>query len=205
MRTTALTAEERMRRLKRDQEAYRRRSLMRRSHPRFRRDLTVVPHVFLLPGRTFMATLQQPAEPVLHALQDRAVWTLDTAARLASGRGFLTSPDLTGYLSDDSLRWAIDQQLISAPQSSGLSVEPLFRRPPMLIVHLLNEMPPFLELGSGDRVVPWSRLVQDILGTLGWRPDLLTRLEDDYPRAASEERDRDPVSALASPPGGRHA
>src|SRR4029077_15020028 len=94
-----LTAEERMRQLRRDQAAYRRRSLWRRSHPRFQRDLSILPFVFLLPGRASMATLREPAELVRTALRGRAVWTLDTAAHLVTGQGFLTSHDLTGYLS----------------------------------------------------------------------------------------------------------
>ena len=40
---------------------------------------------------------------------------------------------------------------------------------------------PFIELPSGDRVVSWDFLLQDVMGTLGWRPDLLTRLESTYP------------------------
>jgi hypothetical protein len=175
-----LTTAERWRRYQRDLEAYRRRSLVRRSHPRFRRDLMIVPHLFLLPGKTSMALLLKPEEAVRLALRGRAVWTLDTASRLVSGRGFLTSPDLSGYLTADDLRWAQETGLVGEPQSSGLSVDPLYRRPPMLIAHLGEEIP-WVELPSGDRVVPWDFLAQDILGTLGWRPDLLTRLEATYP------------------------
>lgn len=51
----------------------------------------------------------------------------------------------------------------------------------MLIVHVPDEPPPSVELPSGDRVVPWDFLAQDLMGTLGWRPDLLTRLEATYP------------------------
>ncbi|HEV3074249.1 MAG TPA: hypothetical protein VHB47_07520 [Thermoanaerobaculia bacterium] len=46
-RTTA----ERWARFQRDQETYRRISLARQTYARFRRDLAVVPHVFLLLGR----------------------------------------------------------------------------------------------------------------------------------------------------------
>jgi len=176
-----LTTAERWRRYQRDMEAYRRRHLMRRSHARFRSDLMIVPHVFLLPGKASMALLQKPEDVVRAALQERAVWTLDTAARLVSGRGFLTSPDLTGYLTTADLAWAQAQGLVAPPEQAGLSVEPLYRRPPMLIAHVTEDPPPHLVLPSGERVVSWDFLLRDVMGTLGWRPDLLTRLEATYP------------------------
>ena len=175
-----LTTAERWRRYQRDLEAYRQRSLFRRSHSRFYRDLNIVPHVFLLPGKASMAPLLKSEEAVRTALRGRSVWTLDTAARLVSGRGFITAHDLTGYLSEEELRQAEDQGLIGRPQTAGLSVDPLYHRPPMMIAHV-GEEPPFIELASGDRVVPWEFLQRDLLGTLGWRPDLLTRLEATYP------------------------
>lgn len=180
MSQAPLSTAERWRRHQRDLEAYRRRSLVRRSHSRFRRDLTIIPHLFLLPGKTRMAPLREPAETVRLALRGQAVWTLDTASRLVSGRGFLTSPDLTGYVEETDLERVVKAGLVGEFQTSGLSVDPLYRRPPMLIAHVGAE-PPFIELPSGDRVVPLSFLIQDVLGTLGWRPDLLTRLEATYP------------------------
>jgi hypothetical protein len=175
-----LTTAERWRRYQRDLDAYRQRSLFRRSYSRFRRDLDIVPHIFLLPGAARIAPLGEAEEAVRIALRGKAVWTLDTAARLVSGRGFLTSADLTGYLSKEDLRAVRDAGLIGEPQPSGLSVDPLYQRAPMLIAHL-DENVPHIELPSGDRVVPWDFLARDILGTLGWRPDLLTRLEATYP------------------------
>jgi hypothetical protein len=176
-----LTTEERWRRYQRDLVAYRRRSLVRRSHPRFRRDLDIVPHIFLLPGKASMAALQQPEETVRQALKGRAIWTLDTAARLVSGHGFLTSPDLTGYLSRVDLESMVAEGLVGPPRQNELSVDPIYRRPPMLIVHEATEMPPHVELPSGDLVVTMDHLFRDLMGTLGWRPDLLTRLEATYP------------------------
>jgi hypothetical protein len=175
-----LTTDERWRRHQRDLVAYRQRSLYRRSHSRFRRDLEIVPHVFLHPHNTRIAPLRETAAAVRLALRGKAVWTLDTAARLVSGRGFLASADLTGYLSTDGLQEIMAAGLIGEPLSSGLSVDPLYHRPPMLIAHL-DEEAPHVELPSGDRVVPWDFLTRDLLGTLGWRPDLLTRLEAIYP------------------------
>jgi hypothetical protein len=176
-----LTTEERWRRHQRDLKAYRQRSLFRRSHSRFRRDLEIVPHVFLRPGKARRAALQQPEETVLQALRARAVWTLDTASRLVSGHGFLASPDLTGYLLEADLKAIIAEGLIGPLQESDLSVDPLYRRPPMLIAHGALEWPPHVEFPSGDRVVTWDFLLRDVMGTLGWRPDLLTRLEATYP------------------------
>ncbi|HXM70878.1 MAG TPA: hypothetical protein VN970_07075 [Thermoanaerobaculia bacterium] len=173
-RTTA----ERWARFQRDQETYRRISLARRSHARFRRDLAVVPHLFLLPGRARMAALMQPPEAVRAALRGEAIWTLDTAARLLTGEGFIVSPDLTGYLNDRSLERAVEQGLIGTPMTGGLTIDPLYHRPPMLLAHLADDPPPpFTTLPSGDRVVTWQFLIRDIFGTLGWRPDLLTVLE----------------------------
>jgi hypothetical protein len=176
-----LTTEERWRRYQRDLKAYRQRSLYRRSHARFQRDLRIIPHVFLLPGRASMADLQQPQEKVQQALKGRVVWTLDTASRLVSGHGFLTSPDLTGYLSDANLQELVAEGLVGPFRQKELSVDPIYRRPPMLIVHQTEKMPPHVELASGDRVVTLEYLSRDLMGTLGWRPDLLTRLEATYP------------------------
>jgi hypothetical protein len=172
-RTTA----ERFASFQRDQEAYRRISLERRMHSRFRRDLALVPHVFLLPGRARMAALQQPREAVRLALRGEAIWTLDTAARLLTGQGLVVAPDLIGYLTEDSFRRAVENGLIGTPLTGGLGIDPLYHRPPMLIAHLSDDSPPSTTLPSGDRVVTWDYLIRDILGTLGWRPDLLTRLD----------------------------
>ncbi|HYL04735.1 MAG TPA: hypothetical protein VE075_01765 [Thermoanaerobaculia bacterium] len=38
------------------------------------------------------------------------------------------------------------------------------------------------------RVVTWDHLIRDILGTLGWRPDLLTRLEARRPSQGSRDQ-----------------
>jgi hypothetical protein len=128
-----------------------------------------------------MAPLEQPADAVRLALRGEAIWTLDTAARLVSARGFLHSQDLTGYLSEGTLARVIAEGLVGSPMAGGLSIDPLFSRPPMLIAHLTEEPPPPVELPSGESVVSWEFLVRDIMGTLGWRPDLLTRLEASYP------------------------
>ena len=105
-RTTA----ERWARFQRDQETYRRISLARRSHARFRRDLAIVPHLFLLPGRARMAALMQPPDAVRAALRGEAIWTLDTAARLLTGEGFIAS-----YLNEHSFERAVEQKLIGTP------------------------------------------------------------------------------------------
>lgn len=183
MTEQVLTTEERWRRYQRDLEVYRRRSLFRRSYPRFRGDLSIVPHIFLWIGRTTMAPLLVPRERVLEELRGHAVWTLDTASRLVSGQGFLVSPDLTGYVSRELLERTLKEGLAGPLQQGGLSVDPLYRRPPMLIAHTPGETIPFVEISSGDRVVTWEFLKADLMGTLGWRPDLLTRLEAVYPEA----------------------
>lgn len=177
-----LTTAERWRRFQRDQRVYQQHRLQRRMHPRFHRDLEIIPHVFLAPGQTKTAPLRRAYSEVLQALRGRAVWTLDTAARLVCGWGFLVARDLTGYLGSSSLQWAEKRGLIEAPSETELSVDPLYRRPSLLIAHLAELPPPSVELTSGDRVVDWEFLKRDLLGTLGWRPDLLTRLEEEYPQ-----------------------
>jgi hypothetical protein len=189
------TAAERLERLRRDQEAHRRLSLVRRSSPRFHTDLALVPHLFLLLGRARMAPLQKAADSVRLALRGEATWTLDTAARMLTTRGFLASPDLTGYLPESALARAVAEGLVGEPVDWGLTVDPLYHRPAMLIVHLTEEPPPRVVLPSGELVVSRDFLIRDILGTLGWRPDLLTRLE------ASLTAHPAPAGEGAPPPG----
>lgn len=182
-----LTTAERWRRFQRDQRVYRQRHLQRRMHPRFERDLQITPHIFLALGQTKTAGLRCSSDEILKAMHGRAVWTLDTAARLVCGWGFLVARDLTGYLAPAALKWAEDRGLIGKPSDTELCVDPLYRRPALLIAHLAEQPPLSLELPSGDRVVDWEFLKRDILGTLGWRPDLLTRLEADYPQRLREK------------------
>ena len=182
MKTTVPTSAERFRRYQRDLHAYRRRSLWRRSHARFRRDLAVHPHLFLAPGDVWAGRLRRPAEDVVAALRGKAVWTLDTAGRLACGIGFLTTQDLTGYMSPETCDRAVESSLVEPTRSASIGIAPVLARPSMLIAHLVTEPPSFFTLAGGDRVVTWESLMQDLKGTLGWRPDLLTRLEDAYLR-----------------------
>ena len=97
---TALPVTERLRVARRDGEAARRRSLLRRSYGRLFYDyLTVVPHVFLRKGRAVQCPLRRPAVEVIAALRGEVVWTLDTASRLRYGIGLFRSRDLMGYCS----------------------------------------------------------------------------------------------------------
>ncbi len=93
------------------------------------------------------------------------------------GVGFLPERDLTAYMTPEALRRAVERGLIGPPSETGLSVDPPFPRAPQLIVHVAETPPPSTTLASGERVVTAERLVRDILGTLGFRPDLLARLE----------------------------
>jgi hypothetical protein len=128
-----------------------------------------------------MAPLLVPAGQIQEESTGRAIWTLDTAARLVTGHGFLVAHDLTGYLDRETLEKLIEKGRVGIPEQAGLSVDPLYVRPPMLIAHIPDEPIPFIELVTGDRVVPWDFLMRDLMGTLGWRPDLLNRLEAAYP------------------------
>ena len=174
---------ERFRRAQRDWEVYRRRSLYRRTWPRFQRDLMIVPHAFLARETLRWGRLAAGREQTLAALRGRVVWTLDTAARLACGRGIVRGTDLTGYLSAATLDEVERAGLVGPTRRERLPFEPLVERPALLIAHVTDEPPPHLTLATGERVVTWEHWQCDLMGTLGWRPDLLTRLEDIYPRA----------------------
>lgn len=189
-----LTTDERWRRYQRDLAAYRRRSLARRLYPRFLQDLSITPHLFLLPGRITMAPLLASAEEVREALSGRAIWTLDTAARRVTGQGIFRAADLTAYLPARALSEIQEVGKVGAAQEAGITLEPLYRRPPMLFAHDPGELVvPSVEIADGERVVPWDFLARDVMGTVGWRPDLLTALEASYPAA---------LAALATEPGG---
>jgi hypothetical protein len=177
-----LTAE-RLRRSRREREDYRRRSLIRRSNGRFHRDLAVVPHVFLSPDVLLAGELRAAADEVITALRGQAVWTLDTAARLACGRGVVRAADLTGYMTEPMIRSALDGNLVDSLRPARVSIDPVVPRPRLLIAHRVDALPAAVALPSGDLVVPWEMLIRDVFGTLGWRPDLLTRLEEPYQRA----------------------
>lgn len=169
---------ERWRRFLRDKEAYRQRSAWRRSdRPRFFRYLGVLPHVFLVPGAVFAAPLCAPWPAVVEALRGRAVFTLDTAARLRFGVGLFRTGDATGYAEDPrgALEDLAARGLAGAPLDRAPAVDPALPRPPLAI--LAARPPDSFRLETGDLVVRDDRLVEDLLGTVGFRPDLLARLE----------------------------
>lgn len=181
-----LTTEERFRRVRRDWEAYRRRSLWRRSHARFERDLRIAPHRFLAARAVRVAELRAPAEEVRAALRGVAVWTLDTALHAATGHRLLLAGDLSGYMGNDALLTLLKASLIGEPLELPVSLDPVIRRPALLVAHVTEEPPPWFATEAGDRVVTLDALKSDLVGTLGWRPDLLTRLEALYPSRGPE-------------------
>jgi hypothetical protein len=176
-----LTTTERLRRSVRDRLHYRRRHLDRRVHGRFRTDFGIVPHVFLARGSYQVAVLQREAGEVLEALGCRVIWTLDTAARLACGRGFLVQRDLTGYARANVLDAAAAEGLVGPAAFRPISIDPVLPRPPALIIRIADAPPASLVTPSGLRVVTWGLLVCDLLGTLGWRADILARVDGPYP------------------------
>jgi hypothetical protein len=176
-----VSTEERYRRAQRDWEAYRRRSLYRRSHARFRRDLLLAPHRFLAAEALCIADLHAPAENIREALRGIAVWTLDTALHAATGRRLLRTGDLTGYLPPAALRMLEEKGLIGPPAALPVSLDPIIERPPLLVAHVAEASPlPWSSTVAGDRVVTLDALKRDLVGTLGWRPDLLTQIEALY-------------------------
>jgi len=182
MTAPILTVDERFRRYQRDLEAYRRRSLWRRSHDRFQRDLSVHPHLFLAPGAIRAGKLSGSWDDIAEALRGKAVWTLDTASRLACEIGILSTRDLTGYMSSETFDDAVESSLVEREWSGPIGIAPVMARPALLIAHVAGEPPASFILPRGDEVVTWEALMQDLKGTLGWRPDLLTRLEEAYLR-----------------------
>jgi hypothetical protein len=186
VKTALTTPEERLRRAQRDRLLFRRRSLERRTHARFGRDLCVIPHLFLARESLRVAELRAPASEVLAALMRRAVWTLDTAVRLAGLRGFLVCHDLAGYVDEPSLQQIVEMGLVGTPGLAFVSVDPILARSPLLIVRP-DVIPPSVSLPSGHRVVPWDHLARDIMGTIGWRPDILARLERSYSTSTDDD------------------
>ncbi len=166
---------------------FRRRHLERRLHPRFWRDVRVVPHVFLAREALRTAELRGAESDILDALVGEAVWTLDTATRLAGLRGFLPARDLTGCLRESRLSLLVDAGRIGPPGAGAVSVDPLMARAPLLVVRV-DVTPTNVVLPTGHRIVSWDQLLRDLLGTLGWRPDLLTRLESAYREAVDAAR-----------------
>jgi hypothetical protein len=68
-------------------------------------------------------------------------------------------------------------------REARITLDPLMAREPLLVAHAVDDLPPHTALPGGDLVVTRDRLRRDLMGTLGWRPDLLVRLE-----AADERR-----------------
>jgi hypothetical protein len=183
-----LSTAERFRRVQRDWEEYRRRSLYRRSHARFHRDLLLSPHRFLAAEAVRVAELRAPEAEIRAALRGTAVWTLDTALRFATGHRFLRTGDLTGYLSPSALNTLEGSGLIASPANLPVSLDPIIERPSLLVAHQAEVSPqPWFPTLEGDRVVTLDALKSDLLGTLGWRPDLLTRIEALYPATGADD------------------
>jgi len=175
-----LSTAERFRRASRDAAAHRLRSLTRRSQGAlFERYARVIPHVFLRVGSCAVAPLRRDRAEVRGRLRERAVWTLDTAARLRGGIGLVRSGDLHAYLSEPDLAWAVHEGLVGAPTTAGLCLDPPYPRDPVLLGHLTDTPPPMEIVAGGQRVVERGRLIRDLFGTLGFRPDLLARLESE--------------------------
>ncbi|MEP7012504.1 MAG: hypothetical protein ABJC13_19460 [Acidobacteriota bacterium] len=192
MTRPVLSTAERFRRHQRDLVAYRQRSLFRRSHERFRRDLAIVPFPFVLAGRSLRAPLWVPASEVLEALRTEAIWTLDTAARQVGASGISRSGDLMAYLPVAVLGELVAAGQVGPPTGEAISIDPVAPRPASLLIHPMDDKTgeiPAVRLTSGFRVVPWERLLRDLFGTLGWRPDLMNRLEATYPAALAVARE----------------
>jgi hypothetical protein len=120
--------------------------------------------------------MQQKME-ALDRLRDRAVLTLDRAADILGGFRFGSSPNIHAYFASiDDLSW-IERAGIGK-RLPGTRF-PLTWAPPgeaVLFAVVPPELPPHEE-SAGFLVVTPERLVRDLLGLHGLRPDLLAEIE----------------------------
>jgi len=123
----------------------------------FWRDLAIVPHLFLWPGRIAMAPLLASAETVREALGGAGDRTLDTAARRVAGVGIFRAADLTAYCRPrSSWRRLQDGGVVGPVKRPASPWSRSTSRPPMLLAHDPQGDPiPAVELPGGAAWVPW--------------------------------------------------
>jgi hypothetical protein len=165
-------------RVRRDAAIARRRWLARRAAgPLVWKYVDVVPAVFSACGELAAFRLIVPVPEAMGRLRGRAVLTLDRAAEILGGFRFGKSPNIHAYFaSSEDFSWieraGIGRRL---PGTRFL----LDWAPPgeaMLFAVAPTKLPPHRE-EKGFRVVTPERLIRDLLGLHGLRPDLLAEIE----------------------------
>jgi hypothetical protein len=174
-----LTAEERMKELRRDQAALRRERLLREvAGPRWRRMVRIVPVLFRREGRLVARALRTDPEAVIEALKPDAVFALDTAMRLAHGFGFLASREIQAYLiGPEALDSLAERGLISREPHPDTTLVRPWPGPPRLLASIVEELPPWRTVEGGFRVVTGERLGRELVGAVGARADLFALYE----------------------------
>jgi len=178
-RRRALSAEERLARLRRERSRLRRERLQREvGGNRFRRLLRVIPLLFERQGTLLVRRLRGERAAVIDALRDDAVFALDTALRLSRGHGFLAGGDLHAYVTHAGVLDRLQRlDLIeAAPCADTVLVRPWAGRP-RLFAAVVRSLPPSVQLPSGHRVVEAERLRRELVGAVGARPDLFALAE----------------------------
>ena len=182
-RRRALTAEQRLEGLRRDQERVRRQRLAHTvAAPLLRRMATITPAVFMREGLLVVRRLLSSPETVKEALRANAVFGLDTAMRLTCGQGFLAGGDLQAYLSSmEPIRKLSEEGLVEAePFADQVLLRP-WPGPPRLFAAVVSHLPGWCTTASGHRVVTRDRLARELIGAVGLRPDLFARLAIELP------------------------
>lgn len=189
-----LTADERLKQLRRDQKLLRKERMIREvAGPVWHRMVRVLPLSFAAQGRLVARELLGSRDAVIEALRPDAVFALDTAMRLAHGVGFLASQDIHAYLvGTEALGRLAAAGLVSPMDFADSTLVRPWPGPPRLLACLVDELPPWREVQGGYRVVTRERLGRELVGTVGPRADLFILYEKVEGMAAPASR---PASA----------
>lgn len=174
-----LSAEERLRELQRYRKVLRRERMIRQvAGPVWDRMVRVLPLSFRAEGRLVVRKLLGSREAVIDALKPDAVFAVDTAMRLAHGVGFLAVREVHAYLAGpEPLDRLAAAGLVAAEDWGDPTLVRPWPGPPRLLACLVDELPPSREVQGGYRVVTRERLGQELVGTVGQRPDLFVLYE----------------------------
>ncbi|MFH1177386.1 MAG: hypothetical protein V1750_08260, partial [Acidobacteriota bacterium] len=154
--------------------------------PLWQRVRTLTPALFLCAGERRVHRLRSDWGEVTRALRDDAVFTLDTACRLAHDRGLFQALDVHAYLrSQEAVDRLVAARMLDPTALAGQSLLPLLPAPPRLWAVVVGEWPPWRQLADRWRVVSDERLAQDLLGAVGVRLDLFARLWSTVPPLAT--------------------
>jgi hypothetical protein len=138
----------------------------------------LTPVLFSREGEIVARLLRAPADSVIEALRDDAVFSLDTAMRLTRGCGFLSGGDIHAYLADRQAleRLAASGLVERADHPDRVLVRP-WAGPPRLLSCIVSAMPSAVATPTGFRVVTDERLQRELIGAIGLRADLFALAE----------------------------